>query len=105
MLTNVTEIIVIFQQCTNYNLVSDLWKVWLLNVGYQPNGQAPISSIEDKPLMKPQVRDNGVDIAEFSPPCRISTEERPQIVNDFKVAARNVTWSWQEFLFIPSSLS
>lgn len=59
----------------------------MFNTGYQPNGQAPISST-DKPLV-PQVRANGVDVAQFSPPHRLSTEEIPRIVNDFRVAARN----------------
>ncbi|KAI9084727.1 hypothetical protein K1719_033371 [Acacia pycnantha] len=49
------------------------------NTGYQPNGQAPISST-----------DNGMtDHARFTPPRRLRTDEIPQIVNDFRVAARN----------------
>ncbi|CAI0396781.1 unnamed protein product [Linum tenue] len=55
--------------------------------GFQPNGQAPISST-DKPLT-PQRRSNGIDIAEFSPPRRLRTDEIPQIVNDFRIAAKN----------------
>ena len=54
---------------------------------FQPNGQAPISST-DKPLT-PQIRSSGVDVAEFSPPRRLRTDEVPQIVNDFRIAARN----------------
>ncbi|MED6173409.1 12-oxophytodienoate reductase 1 [Stylosanthes scabra] len=54
---------------------------------YQPNGQAPISST-DKPLT-PQIRSNGIDVAQFTPPRRIKTEEIPLIVNDFRLAARN----------------
>ena len=54
---------------------------------FQPNGQAPISS-SDKPLT-PQIRSSGVDVAEFSPPRRLRTDEIPQIVNDFRIAARN----------------
>ncbi|KAJ0025861.1 hypothetical protein Pint_07486 [Pistacia integerrima] len=55
------------------------------NRGLQPNGQAPISST-DKALT-PQA--NGVDVAQFTPPRRLRTDEIPQIVNDFRVAARN----------------
>ncbi|MED6128492.1 12-oxophytodienoate reductase 1, partial [Stylosanthes scabra] len=54
---------------------------------YQPNGQAPISST-NKPLT-PQIRSNGIDVAQFTPPRRIKTEEIPLIVNDFRLAARN----------------
>ncbi|XWS20542.1 hypothetical protein CRYUN_Cryun31cG0110500 [Craigia yunnanensis] len=54
---------------------------------FQPSGQAPISS-SDKPLT-PQIRSSGVDVAEFSPPRRLRTDEIPQIVNDFRIAARN----------------
>lgn len=55
--------------------------------GFQPNGQAPISST-DKPIT-PQLRANGIDLSEFSPPRRLRVDEIPQIVNDFRVAARN----------------
>ncbi|OMO88063.1 hypothetical protein CCACVL1_08560 [Corchorus capsularis] len=65
-----------------------IWHVGRVsNQGFQPNGQAPISCT-DKPL-KPQVRANGVDVATFSPPRRLRTDEIPQIVNDFRLAARN----------------
>ncbi|KAI3765580.1 hypothetical protein L2E82_15618 [Cichorium intybus] len=57
------------------------------NTGLQPNGQAPISS-SDKQLC-PQPRSNGIDVAQFSPPRKLSIEEIPLIVNDFRVAARN----------------
>ncbi|KAK9141621.1 hypothetical protein Syun_011021 [Stephania yunnanensis] len=57
------------------------------NYGFQPNGQAPISST-DKPLT-PQLQANGIDTAEFSTPRRLRTEEIPEIVNDFRTAARN----------------
>ncbi|XP_068313619.1 12-oxophytodienoate reductase 2-like [Pyrus communis] len=57
------------------------------NSGFQPNGQAPISCT-DKPLT-PQLLSNGVDVAEFTPPRRLETNEIPQIVNDFRLAARN----------------
>nr|DAD23850.1 TPA_asm: hypothetical protein HUJ06_025313 [Nelumbo nucifera] len=68
----------------------DAWKPIVDAVhakGFQPNGQAPISST-DKPL-KPQIRSNGIDTADFSPPRRLKTSEIPEIVNDFRVAARN----------------
>ncbi|KAM2450237.1 hypothetical protein PS1_020228 [Malus domestica] len=53
------------------------------NTGFQPNGQAPISSTEK------QVPLNGIDVSEFTPPRRLRTDEIPQIVNDFRLAARN----------------
>ncbi|XP_010547968.1 PREDICTED: 12-oxophytodienoate reductase 2-like [Tarenaya hassleriana] len=55
--------------------------------GFQPNGQAPISST-DKPLT-PQLRSNGIDVDEFSPPRRLRTDEIPSVVNEFRLAARN----------------
>ncbi|XWS51091.1 hypothetical protein CRYUN_Cryun12cG0146400 [Craigia yunnanensis] len=65
-----------------------IWHVGRVsNQDFQPNGQAPISCT-DKPLM-PQIRANGIDVARFSPPRRLRTEEIPQIVNDFRLAARN----------------
>ena len=57
------------------------------NQDLQPNGQAPISS-SDKPLA-PQVQTNGVVVGKFTPPRRLRTDEIPQIVNDFRLAARN----------------
>ncbi|OQU81646.1 hypothetical protein SORBI_3006G091800 [Sorghum bicolor] len=54
---------------------------------FQPNGQAPISSTDK--LLKPQVRSNGIDIANFSIPRRLDTHEIPLVVNGFKIAARN----------------
>ncbi|XP_050252936.1 putative 12-oxophytodienoate reductase 11 isoform X16 [Quercus robur] len=57
------------------------------NQGFQPNGQAPLSA-SDKPLT-PQIQSNGIDVADFTPPRRLRTEEIPQIVNDFRLAARN----------------
>nr|ASQ40925.1 12-oxo-phytodienoic acid reductase [Pelargonium graveolens] len=65
-----------------------IWHVGRVsNKGFQPNGQAPISST-DKPLT-PQTRANGIDVARFTPPRRLRTDEIPQIVNDFRIAARN----------------
>ncbi|RAL42986.1 hypothetical protein DM860_009768 [Cuscuta australis] len=57
------------------------------NSGFQPNGQQPVSST-DKALT-PQVRSNGTDVAPFTPPRRLRTDEIPQIINDFRLAARN----------------
>ncbi|KAI4324213.1 hypothetical protein L6164_023767 [Bauhinia variegata] len=54
---------------------------------FQPNGQAPISST-DNPL-EPRLKSNGIDLAEFTPPRRLRTDEIPSIVNDFRLAARN----------------
>ncbi|KAM1973571.1 hypothetical protein FF1_019978 [Malus domestica] len=66
-----------------------IWHVGRVsNTGFQPNGQAPISST-DKPLT-PQIRSNGIDVADFSPPRRLRTDEVPQTVKDFRLAARNV---------------
>ncbi|KAJ1279557.1 hypothetical protein BS78_04G164500 [Paspalum vaginatum] len=53
---------------------------------YQPNGQAPISCT-DKQIM-PEVQDDGA-MEEFSAPRRLREDEIPQIVNDFRLAARN----------------
>ncbi|KAA8538748.1 hypothetical protein F0562_028357 [Nyssa sinensis] len=65
-----------------------IWHVGRVsNQGFQPNGQAPISCTA-KPLA-PQLRSNGIDVAEFSPPRCLSTDEIPQVVNDFRLAARN----------------
>lgn len=57
------------------------------NYGFQPNGQAPISST-DKGIA-PQLRANGLDMDRFSAPRRLSTDEIPQIVEEFKLAALN----------------
>ncbi|XP_071685855.1 putative 12-oxophytodienoate reductase 11 [Rutidosis leptorrhynchoides] len=65
-----------------------IWHVGRVsNTGYQPNGQAPISS-SDKELT-PQLRANGIDVARFTPPRKLSTDEIPLVVNDFRLAARN----------------
>lgn len=48
---------------------------------FQPNGQAPVSST-DKPV-------NSVNVARFTPPRRLETDEIPLIIEDFRVAARN----------------
>ncbi|CAI0421957.1 unnamed protein product [Linum tenue] len=63
-----------------------LWHVGRVsNAGFQPHGQAPISCT-DKPLIR---RSNGGDVNRFTPPRRLKTEEIPQIVNDFRIAAKN----------------
>nr|POE99885.1 12-oxophytodienoate reductase 1 [Quercus suber] len=65
-----------------------IWHVGRVsNQGFLPNGQTPLSS-SDRPLT-PQIRSNGIDIAGFTPPRRLRIEEIPQIVNDFRLAARN----------------
>ncbi|GLT63297.1 hypothetical protein SLA2020_358710 [Shorea laevis] len=65
-----------------------IWHVGRVsNSGFQPNEQAPISST-DKPL-RPQLRANGIDVAQFTPPRRLRTDEIPKIINDFRLAARN----------------
>ncbi|KAJ8541812.1 hypothetical protein K7X08_002628 [Anisodus acutangulus] len=65
-----------------------IWHVGRVsNKGFQPNGQDPISCT-DKPLT-PQIRSNGLDVAQFTPPRSLTTDEIPQIVNDFRLAARN----------------
>lgn len=56
-------------------------------VDFQPNGQPPISSTDK--VLAPQVRTNGVDVAHFSPPRPLRTDEIPHVVNDFRLAARN----------------
>jgi 12-oxophytodienoic acid reductase len=65
-----------------------IWHVGRVsNHGFQPNGQAPISSTDKE--LTPQIRANGVDVAEFSPPRRLRTDEIPLVVNDFRLAAKN----------------
>ncbi|GMI78088.1 12-oxophytodienoate reductase 2, ARABIDOPSIS 12-OXOPHYTODIENOATE REDUCTASE 2 [Hibiscus trionum] len=54
---------------------------------YQPNGQAPISSTSN--VLKPQLQANAEEPAKFSPPRRLSTDDIPRIVNEFRLAARN----------------
>ncbi|GMN45407.1 hypothetical protein TIFTF001_014601 [Ficus carica] len=63
-----------------------IWHVGRVsNSGYQPNGEAPISST-DKPLTS---QDDYIDVVQFTPPRRLRTDEIPQIVNEFRLAARN----------------
>ncbi|XP_058773034.1 putative 12-oxophytodienoate reductase 11 [Vicia villosa] len=59
-----------------------IWHVGRVsNSIYQPNGQAPISST-DKSI-------TSNDVQKFTAPRRLRTDEIPNIVNDFKLAARN----------------
>ena len=71
----------------SFELIGYLFFLILLSTGFQPNGQAPISST-NRPLT-PQIRANGFNVADFTPPRRLRIEEIPQIVNDFRLAARN----------------
>ncbi|KAF7127439.1 hypothetical protein RHSIM_Rhsim11G0059500 [Rhododendron simsii] len=65
-----------------------IWHVGRVsNHGFQPNGRAPISSTDKE--LTPQIRDNTVDVLEFSPPRWLRTDEIPSVVNDFRLAARN----------------
>ena len=72
---------------SSFELFGYLFFFILLSTGFQPNGQAPLSS-SDRPLT-PQIRSNGFDVGDFTPPRRLRIEEIPQIVNDFRLAARN----------------
>ncbi|KAH6776635.1 12-oxophytodienoate reductase 1 [Perilla frutescens var. hirtella] len=57
------------------------------NTDFQPNGEAPISSTDRG--LTPLILPDGAVAARFSPPRRLRTEEIPQIVKDFRLAARN----------------
>lgn len=59
----------------------------ILFAGFQPNGQAPISSTDKQ--LPPHPSQDGFSIDEFSQPRRLRTDEIPQIVKDFRLAARN----------------
>ncbi|KAL1824921.1 hypothetical protein DCAR_0313026 [Daucus carota subsp. sativus] len=62
---------------------SQIWHTGRVsNTGFQPNGQAPISCT-DKSIGPSS---NG---SHYSPPRRLSTKEIPQIINDFRLAAKN----------------
>uniref|UniRef100_A0A7N2KT75 NADH:flavin oxidoreductase/NADH oxidase N-terminal domain-containing protein n=1 Tax=Quercus lobata TaxID=97700 RepID=A0A7N2KT75_QUELO len=54
---------------------------------YQPNGQPPISCT-DKPITA-QIQIDGTSAAEYPPPRRLRTDEISQVVNDFRIAAKN----------------
>jgi 12-oxophytodienoic acid reductase len=55
--------------------------------GYQPEGKSPISCT-NKSLQK-DIFNNAVTTNNYPPPRRLSTNEIPLIVNDFKIAAKN----------------
>ena len=55
----------------------------VLCTDFQPKGQAPISSTDK------QLKSNPNEVPKFTPPRRLSTDEIPLIVNDFRLAARN----------------
>uniref|UniRef100_A0A2C9U311 NADH:flavin oxidoreductase/NADH oxidase N-terminal domain-containing protein n=1 Tax=Manihot esculenta TaxID=3983 RepID=A0A2C9U311_MANES len=50
-------------------------------------GKLP-SLVQTKPL-PPQIGSNGIDVEQFTPPRRLTTDEIPLVVNDFRIAARN----------------
>ncbi|KAK3164378.1 hypothetical protein QOZ80_1AG0016830 [Eleusine coracana subsp. coracana] len=52
----------------------------------QPNGQAPVSSTDKQ--VRPQITHAG-NVVEFATPRRLEAEEIPNIVNEFRIAARN----------------
>ncbi|KAF3958347.1 hypothetical protein ACB098_01G078700 [Castanea mollissima] len=54
---------------------------------YQPNGRPPISCT-DKPITA-LVQIDGTSAAEYPPPRRLRTDEISQVVNDFRIAAKN----------------
>jgi len=58
-----------------------------LSIDFQPNGQDPISCTDK--LLTPQIHSNGIDVAHFTPPRWLTTDEISQIVNEFRLAARN----------------
>ncbi|TMW99676.1 hypothetical protein EJD97_002123 [Solanum chilense] len=65
-----------------------IWHVGRLShKDFQPNGQDPISCT-NKPLTA-QTRSDGIDVEQYTPPRRLTIDEIPQIVNEFRVAARN----------------
>ncbi|KAJ3683204.1 hypothetical protein LUZ60_013431 [Juncus effusus] len=57
-----------------------------LLVELQPNGQAPISSTDKPVSAELQLFDT---IEEYPEPRRLPVDEIPQVVNDFRLAARN----------------
>uniref|UniRef100_A0A0E0PV22 NADH:flavin oxidoreductase/NADH oxidase N-terminal domain-containing protein n=1 Tax=Oryza rufipogon TaxID=4529 RepID=A0A0E0PV22_ORYRU len=63
--------------------ICQLWHVGRVSTNdYQPNGQAPISSSDI------QITPDGSGIV-YSKPRRLRVDEIPQIVDDFRLAARN----------------
>ncbi|GAU21263.1 hypothetical protein TSUD_286730 [Trifolium subterraneum] len=66
-----------------HQLPSDL----RIEPSYQPEGKPPISCT-NKPLQK-DISNNATTTDKYPPPRRISTDEIPLLVNDFKIAAKN----------------
>ncbi|KAH9611927.1 hypothetical protein KSS87_014545 [Heliosperma pusillum] len=65
-----------------------IWHVGRVsNQDFQPNGQAPISCTNK--FVTPQILSDGTAVKQFSPPRRLTTDEIPSVVNDFRLAARN----------------
>jgi hypothetical protein len=58
------------------------------SIGFQPDGQPPISSTE-KPITA-EIQIDGTSAADYPPPRRLKTDEISQVVNDFRIAAKNV---------------
>lgn len=69
------------------SIIFEIFMYKYLVAGFQPNGQAPISCT-DKPV-PPQPSHDGINEHDYSTPRRLRTDEIPQIVNDFRLAARN----------------
>lgn len=66
-----------------------LWHVGRVsNEEIQPNGQPPVSST-DKGINAKPTPAAGFGLSHYSPPRRLRTDEIPQIVEEFRVAARN----------------
>lgn len=72
-----------------------------MKADFQPNGEVPISSTE-KPFSSQLQTNSGVGAEFFTPPRRLRTDEIPQIVDDFRLAARNAIEAG-EFSYILSS--
>ncbi|KAE8680806.1 12-oxophytodienoate reductase 1 [Hibiscus syriacus] len=90
----ITEATVISEAARGYKdtpggiIFCQIWHVGRASTyEYQPNGQAPISSTSNE--LKPQLQANADEPAKFSPPRRLTTDEIPQIVNEYRLAARN----------------
>ncbi|KAJ0975039.1 hypothetical protein J5N97_017004 [Dioscorea zingiberensis] len=61
-----------------------IWHVGRVSTyGYQPNGAAPISSTDK------MIQNDVTAVESNSPPHRLTAGEIPQVVNDFRLAARN----------------
>ncbi|KAL4579097.1 hypothetical protein LXL04_015232 [Taraxacum kok-saghyz] len=59
------------------------------NTSYQPNGRSPISST-DKPILNQLfIGGSGGETSQYSPPHRLTIDEISEVINDFRIAARN----------------